>query len=428
MAIRYCPTALAALLIIGLAIPTGCSRTKATPTAERNAPANKSQENQTPKDDESDAFFSQGSIAKIQIQLSKSQERKLRNDPREYVRCTFIELDGAKLDDVGIKLKGAAGSFQELDDKPAFTINVGKYQKQQVFHGLSKFHLNNSVQDETYTGEWLCASICKDAGIPAPRVSHARVWLNGKDLGMYVFKESFDQKFVERHFSNAAAGNLYDGGFLQDIDADLEKDVGSGGNDRKDLDDLVDACSEEELEARQSRLEKLLNVDAFLTVMAFETMVCHWDGYVSSANNYRLYFPSDSNGARFLPHGMDQVFQETGFPIFQHHPAMVARAVRSVPEWNHAYRKRVEEMLPLFESGRLGERVSKLNAHLRSTLLEMNPDRASELDEQLADWKNRLAERYANIQVQLSEPDPPPPEESMEEADERDPPEVTISQ
>jgi spore coat protein CotH len=130
----------------------------------------------------------------------------------------------APLTDVAVKLKGAAGSFQELDGKPAFTLNVGKFLKGQEFHRLRKFHLNNSAQDESYTSEWLCASICRDLGLPATRVAHARVWLNDRDLGLYVLKEGFDRNFLRRNFTHPG-GNLYDGGFCQEIDAELERDA-----------------------------------------------------------------------------------------------------------------------------------------------------------------------------------------------------------
>ena len=77
---------------------------------------------------------------------------------------------------MALKLKGAAGSFREWDDRPALTLNMGKLRKGGAYHGLVKFHLNNSVQDETYLHEWLCSDLFRRApGVPAPRkrVTHA---------------------------------------------------------------------------------------------------------------------------------------------------------------------------------------------------------------------------------------------------------------
>ncbi|MCY2962349.1 MAG: CotH kinase family protein, partial [Planctomycetota bacterium] len=330
----------------------------------------------------------------------------------------LVELHGETLAEVAIKLKGAAGSFQELDGKPAFTLNVGKFMKKQTFHRLTKFYLNNSVQDETYTSEWLCASICKEAGIPAPRITHARVWLNDRDLGMYILKEGFDAQFLRRNFRNSK-GNFYDGGFCQEIDVDLEKDEGFGPNDHSDLRALVAACQLPEIDERKAQVAKLLDVAQFHRFMAFELMACHWDGYVASRNNYRVYFDPSQGKARFLPHGMDQMFQDPNFPVFEHFPALVAQAARCDDEWNSAYRERVREMLPFFDGAKLGARVEKLHRLLRPEIAKMNPDGVSGFDEQLGQWKERLVQRTESIARQLTEPDPPPrpPEGESEELD-----------
>lgn len=354
--------------------------------------------------DESDALFTRPDILQIVLQLDEANAQKLREDARAYVKCRLIENEGEPLQ-VGIKLKGAAGSFRELDDRPAFTINVNKYRKQQRFYVLEKFHLNNSVQDESYYSEWLCASICRRLRLPAPRITFAHVWLNDRDLGLYVFKEGFDESFLTRHFKETA-GSLYDGGFLQDVDIDLEKDLGGEADDLSDLHRLREACLEEDPLKQRSLLEGSLDLDAFLTFMAFETMACHWDGYVANMNNYRLYFPA-SGGAWFLPHGMDQMFQDTEFSVFEPRGTMVTRAVRRQPDWNEGYRQRVKQLLPLFEPNQLIASLESLEVRLRSELLKLDPDCGPARDDQLAQWRERLTRRYASIVEQLEQPDPP---------------------
>ena len=154
--------------------------------------------------DASDEFFKKGTIPQLRIQVSEPELEKLRADNRVYVRCTITENRKTTYKDVAIKLKGAAGSFREFDDRPALTLNSDKFTKGQSFHGLDKFHLNNSVQDETWIHEWLCEELCRSAGIPATRVTHARVWLNDRDVGLYVLKEGFDKTFLQRHFADLA--------------------------------------------------------------------------------------------------------------------------------------------------------------------------------------------------------------------------------
>ncbi len=353
--------------------------------------------------DESDAFFASDRIWQIKLQLQDDNANKLRVEARGYVECELIQDDGEPYR-VGLKLKGAAGSFRELDDRPAFTVSVDKYRKQQSLNGLTKFYLNNSVQDDSYYSEWLCAHICRQLRLPAPRITFAHVWLSDRDLGLYVLKEGFDKRFLARHFREPSGG-FYDGGFLQDIDVDLEKDSGQPKDDLSDLHALRAACMQADLPAQRSALEQTLDVDAFLTFMAFETMACHWDGYVPNMNNYRLYFPPN-RGAWFLPHGMDQMFQQTEMSIFEPRDTIVTRSVRAQSDWNEQYRARVRELLPAFEPASLIAELERLEQRLAPELLKLDPECGPTRQAILDDWRGRLTRRYANILEQLEQPDP----------------------
>src|SRR5947208_2543413 len=69
-------------------------------------------------------FFS-GPILKISMDLSDKDIQELRDDPRHYVEGEL--RDGGKtFKSVGIKLKGASGSFKPVDEKPCFTLNFDK--------------------------------------------------------------------------------------------------------------------------------------------------------------------------------------------------------------------------------------------------------------------------------------------------------------
>ncbi len=367
--------------------------------------------------DPSDAFFDEGRIPQLRIKLKEPQEKTLREDLRRYVKCTVVETlpnpddpDTTRettYSEVALKLKGAAGSFRELDDKPAFTLNVNKHVKRQSFHGLHKFHLNNSVQDESYLSEWICADIGRDAKVPATRVTHARVWLNGRDLGLYVLKEGFDEPFLTRHFGNAT-GNLYDGGFLQDVEVDLEKDSGKGPDDHSDLRALKAACDEPDAALRWPAIEKQLDVDAFLTFMAFERMTCHWDGYTPNKNNYRIYFDSKDSRARFLPHGMDQMFGDPGFPILEFPPTIVSSAVMHNPEWRKRYRERISELLPLFKARRLHDKLDVALSRLKPVVNALGDDFARAHADRVRELKERITAREPALREQLEHGDPTP--------------------
>ncbi len=366
-----------------------------------------------PTSDASDDFFDRGVIPQIKIELKESQSKKLREDARHYVKCKLIENGETTYTDVAIKLKGAAGSFRELDDKPAFTLNMNKHVKGQTFHAIDKFHLNNSVQDESYLCEWLCSDLSRDAKVPTPRATHARVWLNDRDLGLYVLKEGFDETFLKRHFTDGT-GNLYDGGFVQDIDVDLEKDCGKGPDDYSDLQSLKAACLEPDPEKRWPAIEERLDVDAFISFMAIELMTAHWDGYTQNKNNYRIYFDPANGKARFLPHGMDQMFGDPGFPILDYPEPIVANAVMHNPEWRKRYRERVAEFLPLFETKRLHDKLDTVLARLKPVVKEFGDDFVNAHADRVRELKERIAAREPNLREQLQNGDPTPQEFSAE--------------
>lgn len=357
-----------------------------------------------------DAFFNKGTIPELKIEVSEGELEKLKADNRKYVRCTVVENRKTTYKDVAIKLKGAAGSFREFEDRPALTLNASKFNKGQLYHGMNKFHLNNSVQDETYTHEWLCEGLFREAGVPATRVTHARVWLNDRDVGLYVLKEGFDRPFLQRHFEDPS-GNLYDGGFVQDIDQELEKDSGEGPDDRSDLVALLQACQEPDPELRWNRIAETLDVEAFITFMAMELMTGHWDGYTQNCNNYRIYFNPADKKAHFLPHGMDQMFGDPGASVLDFPGRIVSSAVMRNPEWRARYRERLTELLPLFDPpDKLQKRVESLRKRLRPVLAAIDPQLARDHLERVKDLKERLAARAESLRLQNEQPDPGPVE------------------
>jgi hypothetical protein len=326
----------------------------------------------------------------------------------------------------GVKLKGAAGSFREFDDRPAFTVHLDKFAAddapggsggkagdrgaQPRLHGLEKFHLNNSVQDPSLLSEWTAAAILREAGQPATRVAHARVRVNERDLGVYVLKESFDELFLERNFKDAD-GNLYDGGFCQDLDGELDRDEGpgKGAGDRADLRAIVEACAMPDLTARWKRLDELVDIPLFVRFMALEAMLAHWDGYSFNTNNYRVYFEPGKK-ARFLLHGMDQCFGDPGMSVLEHPRAMLAASVMRNPEWRKLYRRELERQLDEFDGRRLSRRVAPLVDRLQKALEDYGfPGEAKrEHAEHARGFVERIVARGQNLKSQVKEPEPKP--------------------
>jgi hypothetical protein len=359
----------------------------------------------------SDEFFTSGAIPHLHIEIDATNLNALRRNARAYVRATVHEGDKV-YEEVGIHLKGAAGSFQQLDGVPALTLNFDKFRDHQKFHGLDKLHLNNSVQDRSLMCEAICARLFLEAGVPTARSGHARVTLNGRDLGLYVLKEGYDKEFLRRHFKSDK-GNLYDGGFIRDVTDDLEKK--SGEDDvpkRSDLKALAAAAQEPDVSRRLERLEKVFDVDRFLSFIALEIMTWHWDGYMLKKNNYRVYHDPSVDKIVFIPHGMDQMFWEANQPIIrktEEIQGLVARSLLETSDGRRRYRARVGSLVTnLFTAEKLTNHLNELQSRLRPALEAIGKDRVREWQGAADDVRRKVLARAEFLQRRTSEPEPKP--------------------
>ena len=288
-------------------------------------------------------LFVDGYIPALHIQISEEGVTTLRRNSRRYVRATVRE--GTIIyTNVAIHLKGGPGSFRQVDDYPAFTLNFDRFADGQRFHGLKKIHLNNSVQDRTLLSEKISRELFEAAGVPAPRAGNAKVDFNGRELGVYVLVEGVNKQFLRRYFKDTT-GNVYDGHSQSDVNRNLPTNSGENPRDQSRLRALAAAVREPDLKTRLASLENTLDLDRFISFIVMEAMLWHWDGYVMNRNNFRIYHDRDSNRMVFLPHGLDQILTKPDGPMFPQAAGLVARSVLEIPEANRRYRERMAQLL-----------------------------------------------------------------------------------
>lgn len=355
-------------------------------------------------------------IPRVEITLEPEAVQSLRDNPREYVRATLREGTNV-FENVAIKLKGSRGSFRPVDDYPALTINMDKFHEGQSFHGLDKFHLNNSVQDPTLMDEMICSELFRSAGVPTARATQAHVKFNERDLGYYVLKEGYDKRFLKRNFKNNT-GNLYDGGFLMDVDESLEKDSGSGASDWSDLTALTQAANEPDLAKRKERLSEILDMDRFITFAALEMLTCDWDGYVQNRNNYRLYHDPTTHKFVFIPHGMDQMFWDPNYPVTPggssagrgrfrgrrfRRSGLVADRVFEVFDFQRQYLDRLGQLLNKeFTVESLTAQVNRIEARVRAQVGRSDPQFVSYVSAYARNMRRQLADRVRSAKAQYA--------------------------
>ena len=335
----------------------------------------------------------------MSFEFAPGELEKLRKDPRHYAEATMTEAGGKTYRGVGVKLKGGR-SFREIDAKPGITVNMKKYPGGERFHGMEKFHLNNAVQDATYLHEIIAAEVCRAAGVPAGRGTHALVGIGGRNCGLYVFKEAYTEDFLAHFFQNPT-GDLYDGGRFEELKETMEKDQGDDAQ-RENIKELIAACREPDLERRWKRLEAILDTDAYVSFTAVEALLSHHDGYNFNHNNYRVYFDPTSGKAHFLHHGMDQAFGWQ-LSLLKGSASLAWGAVFSNPEWHGRYRGRLQELYAkAIQPTDWTQRIAALGAKAQAALDKHDPKLAAEFPAKIAAAQKDVQGRFDFVAAQLA--------------------------
>lgn len=347
-------------------------------------------------------LFSDGRVRTFKVELTESALATLKKNERAYVQATVTE-GSTVFKEAGVHLKGM-GSFQPFHQKPSLAVKFDKYTPDQRYLGLSKLFLNNSSQDSTFLAELMSTQMFRDAGLPAARVTHAFVELNGRKLGLYVLIEAMNKDFLKQYFKNPK-GNLYEA-YLQDIDQQLDLDGGTD-NGQADRKHLLEICNISNPAERWSRLPEVLDVDKYLSHCAIEMFVAHTDGYALNRNNYRLYHDPQTDRFTMIPHGLDWGFQNSGAPVQPPPNSIITRAVLGTTEGRKAFRERRSQLfartyhLDLF-SNRVESAVAKLKTAAHDT------NEVKQFEDYGREMNRRIAARYLFVSNQLALPEPQP--------------------
>lgn len=287
-------------------------------------------------------FFATGTLHHVDIVVDAQYLDTLDTDITVRVPGT-VTYDGTTIQNAGIRKKGQS-TLQPLAQKPSFSIKLDDTVPGQDIDGIEKFALNNTVMDPSFSSEPLTYMFYANAGVPAPRTSHAVVTFNGEMKGVYVVVEAINKQFLKEHYGDGS-GNLYEGpwDFSQDPAAADLKDI-EDGRTRDDLIALTDAVNGATPDTLDAAISPYADVDQLIKVVALDMAFCLWDGYAITAWNFYLYHVPDTvpSGGRFvmLPHGADWPYWQATLdpmnPDFrpwgpEYPPGMLAVSLTSPP-------------------------------------------------------------------------------------------------
>ena len=364
-----------------------------TPVLAGEPPAEKA-----PKVSSGEDLFAKPAVLRIKVELSDSALDALRKDPKHYVKATVREGDKVYAD-VGARLKGS-GSFQTVDKKPSLSLKFDEFVKKQDFHGRSRILLNNALQDPSYLSEAVGGEIFRAVGVPAAKVTFARVEMNGRDLGLYVVAEAANRDFLAQYFKKSK-GNLYEGS-NNDVTDKLEKDGGDDSTEQTDLKSLASAAKESDLTQRWKKLAPVLDIERFVSFAAVEVLLGHHDGYSMDRNNYRIYHDPASGQMVFIPHGLDQLLGKTDEPLIPDWKGLIAKAVLSTPTGQQQYLAQMSKLLATaFKVEAVHARINELAVLIRPAIAERDSSAAKSFDDAVIKLRDNAAKRAYFLEQQL---------------------------
>lgn len=266
--------------------------------------------------------FDDTEIPRIDITISQSNLQALYADPESnleyYAVFSFTRGDSTEGPlDIGLRFRGDS---IRLNEKKSFRISFNSIDPDMEYHGIEKMNLNAEANDPSLVRSKMGHALYRYLGVAAPRSNHALLYINNQYYGVYLNTEHVDERFLKSRFDNND-GNLYIGqtradlsylGPNQDyykleVDGDqvYELRTNEKWDDYGDLEQLIYVLNHATGDALRNELERVMNIQQYLKIMALEVMSGTWDGCTGNSNNFYLYRDQATGRFEYLPYSLE---------------------------------------------------------------------------------------------------------------------------
>jgi len=266
--------------------------------------------------------FDDSEVPRIDLSISQSNLQQLYADPEsnvEYLAAfSFTRGDSTEGPfDIGLRFRGDS---IRLNEKKSFRISFNSIDAGKDYHGIEKMNLNAEANDPSLVRSKLGHELYRYMGVAASRSNHVLLYINDQYYGVYLNVEHVDERFVKSRFDNND-GNLYIGqtsadlSYLGSSPEDYQLEVGGEQvyelrtnekwDDYRDLLDLITILNQNTGEDLKNKLERVMNVQLYLKIMALDVMTGAWDGYAGNSNNYYLYRDQVSGRFEYIPYNLE---------------------------------------------------------------------------------------------------------------------------
>jgi hypothetical protein len=294
-----------------------------------------------------------------------------------------LMIDGQAFPKVGVRYKGNSSYFNVRHanlSKLPLNIKINEIDKKAlIFNKYNTLKLSNVFRDPSFVREALSYEIIRKY-MPAPEANFAKVSINNQLLGVYNNIESLDGNFIKNHFNtdkgwwvkcdpewnakepaNCQKGDKSSLLYLGEDSTCYKNfyEIGDHGN-WKEWIDFIKILNQE-----PEKIEKYLNVDQTLWMMAFNNVLVNLDSYLGRlSHNFYMYRGADG---RFTPVIWDLNLSFGGFALDGQNPApLTLEAMQTMSPFLHLENSK----RPLFSQLMQKETYRKIYMHHCKTILK----------------------------------------------------------
>ena len=307
-----------------------------------------------------DDLFNPEVLQRVELWLNDADWAKLKAAFQEntYYPADLI-WNGITVRNVGIRSRGLGS---RSSTKPGLRVDFDRYASGQQFLGLKSLVLDNLTQDRTGIKETVAMRFFTRLGIPAPRETHTRLYVNGTYAGLYGLVESIDKTMMGRVFGsigddvqndgylfeyNYVIGNpwrfSYEGSDLAPYKLRFDIKTNESHADTKiwgPIEELVRLVNTTDSSLFEQTIGPKLDLTAFVRYISAQNFIAENDGFngYDGMNNFYFYRLENSPSHVFIPWDEDNAFLQTDFGITtRNEENVLTRKTLALPTYGAQY-------------------------------------------------------------------------------------------
>jgi spore coat protein CotH len=321
-------------------------------------------------------LFDVNTLQEIRLSVNSRDLRALRE---RFAQNTYYTADltwrNVKVRNVGIRSRGLGS---RNGTKLGLRIDMAHYTTGQTLAGLSTIVLDNLWQDDAMIRERLAFTMFERMGLPAPRESYCRLFINNEYQGLYAITEEIDGDFARR-VTGETDGTVFEYHYVRDWRLE---DLGDVANYRplfearthrldadstlyNPLQELVREVNGPDDAVWRERVEQYIDLNQFMTHAGVEAFIAENDGILGYAgmNNFYVYRQQGTKKHRIFPWDKDNAFLSVDGPIATTDANVLFRRAMGYADLREVYLSTVEQAARLAATdGFLANEIERLTA------------------------------------------------------------------